>query len=318
MRIVTGMLFLLLAGCAGVETLGLDSSPETEDLPIIETVSCEGPQRVNCKFINSPVKLSRKAWRFPESPFPYYRTRNDLEFVDAAQDRWIAPKDTWTDGASIPLIFVPLIGEPRSKEFMNAATVHDAYSARRNEGGPYYHTATWQEVHRMFYDGLVASGTPVIKARIMYAAVYLGGPRWKEVRQPPRRQAMRRSLSIVPVASVVRDTGLRRLQSNVPLTALVPEKQLIAAFKRVKSYIEANNPSIDDLERYLTRVELEATGRDQLLRQRKRHRFNRPPTAAEQGGEDGSGNGGVGGNDNGGGRGGNSGGEDQGGNSLVQ
>ncbi len=287
---------LLLAGCAGgLEQYGLDSTRETRSFPLIRTVSCEGPQRVNCKFINSPVKLGRKAYRFPDSPYPYYRTRNDLEFIDAAQTTWVAPRKTWTDGASIPPLFVPIIGDPRSREFMNAATVHDAYCAKRNEGGPYYHTATWQEVHRMFYDGLVASGTPVLKARIMYAAVYLGGPRWKEVRQPPRRQAMRRHLRITPAGAVIQDTGLRRLQSNVPLTALVPEKRLIAAFRRAKAHIEANNPSIDDLEVYLTRLELETTGQAPSGKRRSNFRTVPPdPGSMDLGGDGGGGDSGGG------------------------
>ena len=254
---------LLLAGCAGAEAPLLEATDDAagkRSFPTIRTVSCEGPARVNCKFINSPVKLSRKAWRFPDSPYPYHRTRNDLKFINAAHDVFVAPKETWTDGASIPVIFVPIIGDPRSREFMNAATVHDAYCAKRNEGGPYYHTATWQEVHRMFYDGLLASGTPPLKAKIMYAAVYLGGPRWKEVRKPPRRQALRvTGTEVVPASNVLQDTGLRRLQSNVPLTVQLTEEELIAAFKQVKAYIETNNPSIDALEVHLTRVEVDMT-----------------------------------------------------------
>ena len=276
-------LALLLAGCAGTDTLLLDSpgkDARKENFPTIRTVSCEGPARVNCKFINSPVKLSKKAWRFPGEPYPYFRTRNDLKFVNAANDVYVAPKDTWTDGASIPVIFVPIIGDPRSREFMNAATVHDAYSSKRNENGPYYHTATWQEVHRMFYDGLLASGTPPLKAKIMYAAVYLGGPRWSEVRKPPRRQAMRvTGTEIVPASNVIQDTGLRKLQSNVSLAAQVPEDELVATFQRVKTYIENNNPSIDELEAHLTRVELDITGAGvrQPARQRKNFRARPAP-----------------------------------------
>ena len=36
----------------------------------------------------------------------------------------------------------------------------------------------WPEVHRMFYEGLLVGGTPVARAQLMYAAVWLGGPRW--------------------------------------------------------------------------------------------------------------------------------------------
>ncbi len=297
---------LFLAGCAGAETPLLDSASDAsgkKSFPTIRTVSCEGPARVNCKFINSPVKLSKKAWRFPDEPYPYYRTRNDLKFVNAAQDVFVAPKETWTDGASIPVIFVPIIGDPRSREFMNAATVHDAYSSRRNKDGPYYHAATWQEVHRMFYDGLLASGTPPLKAKVMYAAVYLGGPRWKEVRKPPARQALRvHGTEIVPASNVIQDTGLRKLQSNTPLPAQVPEDRLVDAFKQVKAHIEANNPSIDELEVYLTRMEMDMIGGGQNKRRKTNFRPGKVDPRDVYGGGDG------GGGDNGGGNGGDNGG----------
>jgi len=297
-------LVLVLAGCAGdgASLLGVQSSEDgvstASNVPTIRTVTCEGPARKNCKFINSPVKLSKRTWRFADSPYPYYRTRDDLKFVDAAQDVWIAPASTWTDGASIPPIFVPFLGDPRSRQFMNASTVHDAYCAKRNEGGPYYHTATWQEVHRMFYDGLLASGTSPLKARIMYAAVYLGGPRWKGVRTPPRRQALRvKGVEVTPAGRVIEDTGLRRLQSNVPLTALVPKDMLVAAFKRAKAHIEANNPPVDELEVYLTRMEMDLTGAGRANTRRNNFRARPIPNKMSPqnlGGDDG-GEGGEGG-----------------------
>ena len=296
------MTILLLAGCAGDTTSllepqsGRESNFTSSGMPTIRTISCEGPARVNCKFINSPVKLSRKAYRFPDSVYPYYRTRDDLKFIDATQDVWVAPTGTWTDGASIPVIFIPIIGDPRSREFMNAATVHDAYCAKRNEGGPYYHAATWQEVHRMFYDGLLASGTPVVKARIMYAAVYLGGPRWKKVRTTPLRRAMRvKGVEVIPTGRVIEDTGLRRMQSNVPLTAQVPEEELVAAFKRAKAHIEANNPPVDELEVYLTRLEMDLTGGGRAKPHRRNFRSRPIPrhvSPGNLGGDDGGGDGG--------------------------
>ena len=41
-------------------------------------------------------------------------------------------------------------------------------------------TKPWQEVHRMFYDASLFGGVSKIKAKLMYAAVYYGGPRWSE------------------------------------------------------------------------------------------------------------------------------------------
>ena len=322
---------LLLGGCSSSGSFGLDGGDGIggdDDLasaraPAVKTTTCEGPRASQCTFINSPVKLASKPLRLPDSPFPFYRTRNELKFVDAAGTTWIAPAGTLTDGASIPPLFVPFIGNPRSRQFMNPATVHDAYCAESNRDGPYYHTARWQKVHRMFYDGLLASGTSPVKAKIMYAAVYLGGPRWSEVRQPPvRRAALERTGSQLRVrlaggalseivhmpggeAVVITATAgiadLRAMQSNVPLTKLVPRERLIAAFKQAKAYIEANNPPVDDLEVYLTRLEQDLTGAS-----RKKRNFK--PTFRTDRDELGGGEGGneSGGHDAGGDTGGNS------------
>jgi len=261
---------LFVAACASEEmpVIGSDTTPA------VPTASCEGKSASQCKFINSPVKLSSKPLRLPDSPYPFFKTRNTLEFVDANGQEWIAPAGILTDGASIPPLFVSFIGNPRSKEFLNAATVHDSYCAESNRNGPYYHTAPWQEVHRMLYDALRVSGTPAIKAKIMYAAVYLGGPRWKGVRKPPakrraglaprtRQAAAQGGLTQTKDGLTITATagpGLRGMQADVPLTRLFSKQQLIAAFKRAKAHIEASNPSIADVEIYLTRLESDLSG----------------------------------------------------------
>ena len=288
----------LLAGCASNQMPVLDQ----EATPAVSSIACEGPAASQCKFINSPVKLSSRPIRLPDSPFPFYKTRNDLEFVDATGQTWIAPAGILTDGASIPPLFVPLIGNPRSKQFMNAATVHDSYCAESNRNGPYYHTAPWQKVHRMFYDGLRASGTSPIKAKIMYAAVYLGGPRWKGVRQPgAKRRAQGMSLpprtrmaSATPENALTITPVAAPAQSDVPLTKLYSKAQLISAFKKAKAYIEAGNPGIGALDTYLMQREHDLASASANP--------PRPGTNFRPGQYDPSSEGGDGGNNNNGGR----------------
>ncbi len=268
MRYRSVLVALLVAGCTSGEMPSLESNAP----PAVPTASCEGKSASQCKFINSPVKLSSKPLHLPDSPYPFFRTRNTLEFVNAEGKVWIAPAGILTDGASIPMMFVAFIGNPRSKEFLNAATVHDSYCAESNRNNPYYHAAPWQEVHRMFYDALLVSGTHPIKAKIMYAAVYLGGPRWKGVRKvkaegPPETervpaQAVQSSVAAIRVTledgvtiTAAGGSGLRAMQSDVPLPRIFSKAQLIGAFKKAKSYIESTNPPIADLEIYLTRLE---------------------------------------------------------------
>ena len=255
----------LAAGCASEQMPLLES----EATPPPAALSCEGQSASQCKFINSPVKLSSRAIHLPDSPYPFFKTRNELKFIDADGSQWIAPAGILTDGASIPPLFVSFIGSPRSKQFMNAATVHDSYCAESNRNGPYYHTARWQKVHHMFYDGLRASGTSPIKAKIMYAAVYLGGPRWKTVRKPGRK----RKAEMTPAATggtrqamlengltITAAAGPGWAQSDVPLPKLFSKERLISAFKQAKAHIKANNPSIGAVEVYLTRMEHDLSG----------------------------------------------------------
>jgi len=39
----------------------------------------------------------------------------------------------------------------------------------------------WRATHRVFYDALRALGVTASKAKLMYYAVYLGGPKWIEI-----------------------------------------------------------------------------------------------------------------------------------------
>lgn len=295
---------LLVTGCVPEKTLDVS----TEGRPQISTVSCNGRSTDQCNFINGPVKLNPKKVLLPGRDFPFFHTSEELKFVDAKRRHWVAPVRTLTDGASIPSMFIEVIGDPRSKEFINAATVHDAYCATGNENGAYYHTASWQDVHRMFYDALRVGGTPAVKAKTMYAGVYLGGPRWANIKRAaispdgtsnrfagypaPGSQfatafvaedATRRDQSMLEHVLTIAATGgsgqssLRSLQSNTPLSKKgVSRAQLVSSFKQARAYIKANNPSIDALEAFLTKQEGDLTGR-------KSRTKTRPRTNAVQG-----------------------------------
>jgi len=133
----------------------------------------------NCTFAGTPITLSdTPSLRVGSSE--YFATLQTLGFTDTSGQIWQAPSRTLTDGASIPAIFTPLVGNPKDPEFINAAIMHDAYCGVGNEDGPNFQTRTWEEVHRMFYEALISSGVGETRAKIMFAAVYLGGPRWRD------------------------------------------------------------------------------------------------------------------------------------------
>jgi len=102
-------------------------------------------------------------------------------YIDPKSKRWDVPKDTIIDGASIPRIFWTAIGSPFTGPYLKASVVHDHFCVVRSE--------PWKAVHRMFYDAMLAGGTPRKQAKVMYYAVYVGGPRWETVvykNHPPR------------------------------------------------------------------------------------------------------------------------------------
>ncbi|WP_319531933.1 DUF1353 domain-containing protein [uncultured Cohaesibacter sp.] len=133
-----------------------------------------------CHLENAPARVARDHVMLPDKPYPYSKLLTPLRFRDSRGTLWTAPLATLTDGASIPEIFVPLIGEPRSLEFLAAAALHDAYCGTGNEQLTQFRSRPWEETHRMLYDSLVSSGVPETKAKVMFAAVYLGGPRWDD------------------------------------------------------------------------------------------------------------------------------------------
>lgn len=105
----------------------------------------------------------------------------DFSYIDPMGKRWAVPQGTKIDGASIPRAFWTVIGGPFEGPYRNASVVHDYHCDSKLE--------RWQDVHRMFYYGMLAAGTDELKAKIMYFAVLVGGPRWKVVKysnHPPR------------------------------------------------------------------------------------------------------------------------------------
>lgn len=91
-------------------------------------------------------------------------------FADAKGKLWTVPAGSKVDGASIPQAFWSLIGGPFTGKYREASVVHDHYCKTKTE--------TWQDTHRVFYDGMRANGVAESLAATMYGAVYFRGPRW--------------------------------------------------------------------------------------------------------------------------------------------
>ena len=107
-------------------------------------------------------------------------THDSLVFVDATGQEWIAPTNTYTDGATIPTLLLPFTGGKVKDDFLRAAIVHDAYCQRVNKlhCPEQYRKRPWQAVHQMFYDACRACGADDRLAGGMFAGVWVKGPRW--------------------------------------------------------------------------------------------------------------------------------------------
>ena len=102
------------------------------------------------------------------------RTMTLLEpfgYVDPAGMRWPAPEGSEVNGASIPQAFWSVIGGPFAGRFRNASVVHDVACVEQ--------TASWREVHWMFYEACRCAGVAAVKGKLMYYAVFHFGPRWE-------------------------------------------------------------------------------------------------------------------------------------------
>lgn len=97
----------------------------------------------------------------------------DFEFCDHNKRLWKAPKGIKIDGASIPRPAWTAVGSPFVGDYRWSSVIHDHYCVTKER--------PWREVHRQFYDGMLASGVDKVQAQIFYAAVYRGGPRWEYV-----------------------------------------------------------------------------------------------------------------------------------------
>lgn len=222
-----------LSACDPATYISQSRSDRTE-------VSCLTQPQGGCRFSQSPLQVVDSPVRIPKRPYVFYPTAMPLNFVDATGSDWVAPPGTLTDGASIPAIFVSILGNPTAPEYINAAALHDAYCGIGNEGGPNYRQAPWKDVHVMFYDGLIVGGTSEIRAKIMIAAVWLGGPRWAA--------ASSAVVSTQGRAPVSRGGFVNRWDA-------VPVWRKQEAMRHAKAYIEARRPPLPRLIRYLGLLE---------------------------------------------------------------
>ena len=228
---------LLIAGLLAVSALSA-CQPAPDRASFTDAGFCSGAAGAFCAFVNAPLQLAADIVRLPRRPYPFHPLAKDLSFVDRQQRVWIAPKGILTDGASIPPVFVKVVGQPTDPSFVKTGAIHDSYCGIGNESSPFYHTRPWRETHRMFYEALRVGGTSETVAKTMFAAVYMGGPRWTLLRSAP----------VVSTQGTVE--GSRSARDSVDRLDLshVPVASLQRSLSGVVAQIEAENPTIQEIE----------------------------------------------------------------------
>lgn len=140
----------------------------------------------------------------------------DFVYVDGASKRWVAPKGSLVDGASIPRALW-WSGGPYEGQYREASVVHDFYCAETPK------TEKWRAVHRMFYDAMLTSGVTKARALIMYGAVYRHGPRWPDP-VPPGVPAV----PPPPRTAVPLDEDIKQIEGRVNSGEITSPEQIEA------------------------------------------------------------------------------------------
>lgn len=140
-------------------------------------------------------------------------------FRDARGKLWSVPAGAIINGASIPQAAWSAAGSPYTGNYRRASVVHDHYCDTKTE--------SWESVHRMFFDAMIASGVGEMQAKIFYAFVYAGGPRWKSF--------------------VTKNLDGNDERITVPLAASIPPD----VQNDMTAWIKATNPSIELIEKQL-------------------------------------------------------------------
>ncbi len=151
------------------------------------------------------------------------RLLKPYSYTDPSGNVWTAPAGFEMNGASIPQVFWSFVGGPFEGPYRNAAIIHDYYCTEMSK--------PWQDVHRIFYYASLAAGTEETKAKMLYAAVVVGGPKWGKVKV--------KSSCFAACHDAVGESN-----GNAGFT---PDISLDDA-KELMDWVRANNPSLAEID----------------------------------------------------------------------
>jgi Protein of unknown function (DUF1353) len=181
-------------------------------------------------------------------------------YTDPAGQEWKVPSGARVDGASIPPPLWPLIGSPLTGKYRDASVIHDWYCDRRSR--------PWRAVHRVFHHAMTTSGVDRVLAKVMYAGVLLGGPRWSETvvynQDIPATDTS--ILGRVGPRANLSEFGIRALppgKSKPAGKTVVKGYQMVVpefAFDKLEAAVRAQDPSLEDIERLVDAIVPDSAG----------------------------------------------------------
>lgn len=177
---------------------------------------------LNCSLANAQNSFTGRVaveWLSGQNPERDMKLLEPFTFTDPAGKRWHVPAGTVVNGASIPRGFWTLVGSPFTGNYRRASVVHDYYCDTKNE--------PWAAVHRMFYHAMLAGGVSELEAKVLYGAVYAGGPRWEIV--------------------VTKNLQGAEEQIVIPRSVVISDQ----AQQEANSWIRSTNPSLEEIEHRL-------------------------------------------------------------------
>lgn len=102
----------------------------------------------------------------PAKPDRNMKLIEDFWYDDPENRRWLAPKDSVINGASIPRPLWATVGSPYTDDSRRASIVHDVACNDKK--------INRKDADRMFYFACLAGGCSESQAKILYAGVRVG------------------------------------------------------------------------------------------------------------------------------------------------
>ncbi|PJZ65675.1 DUF1353 domain-containing protein [Leptospira wolffii] len=96
----------------------------------------------------------------------------DFYYIDSNEKKWLAPKGSCINGATIPQELWSTIGSPYTGKYRRASIVHDV--AVGENGNPSVTKEQRREADRMFHEACLTDGCSIRLANLLYIGVSIG------------------------------------------------------------------------------------------------------------------------------------------------